>query len=221
MDIDSEVLGIPDSEYEASVSMSSQEFVRITRDLSNIGDSVKIDVQKKDITFTTEGEIGNAVLTLKQGSSSAQAGSSSKVRIAPDEDEEEADDDEEDDKPKKKAKRETAGSDDEDVKPSIDDEEEEEAPAKRKRGKQPAAGKKKASDALSGGEVPVTIDLRTPVKLTFSLKYLSNFSKAAPLAEKVTLKMNKEFPLLVEFAFEHGHISFYLAPKLGDDEDDE
>ena len=39
MDIDTEHLGIPDTEYEATVKMSSNEFQRICRDLSSIGDT--------------------------------------------------------------------------------------------------------------------------------------------------------------------------------------
>ena len=41
MDIKSEHLGIPDAEYEAVIKMPSQEFLRICKDLSNIGDTGK------------------------------------------------------------------------------------------------------------------------------------------------------------------------------------
>ena len=39
MDIDSEHLGIPDTEYSAVVKMPAAEFQRIMRDLSSIGDT--------------------------------------------------------------------------------------------------------------------------------------------------------------------------------------
>jgi hypothetical protein len=39
MDIDSEHLGIPDTEYCATVTMPAGEYARICRDLSSIGDS--------------------------------------------------------------------------------------------------------------------------------------------------------------------------------------
>ena len=85
--------------------------------------------------------------------------------------------------------------------------------------------------------------------MTFSLKYLSNFAKAAPLADEVQLHMSNEVPLLVryppstrlsllsaltkplgfclhssffyqcEFSFENGYVRFYLAPKLSEDDD--
>jgi hypothetical protein len=50
--------------------------------------------------------------------------------------------------------------------------------------------------------------------LTFSIKYLSNFAKSTPLAERVRLHMSNEVPLLVEYAFDQGHIRYYLAPKI-------
>ena len=41
MDIDSEQLGIPDTDYAATVKMPSAEFQRICKDLSSIGDTVR------------------------------------------------------------------------------------------------------------------------------------------------------------------------------------
>lgn len=201
MDIDSEHLGIPDTQYDAVVKMSSGEFGRICRDLANIGESVKIEVSKEGVSFSAEGEIGAARMTLKQGSGTA---------VLADQDDDE----------------------DEDVKP-----------AKKKR-KQDAT-----SSSSAGGQVPVKIEMQQAVNLTFSLKYLSNFAKAAPLADEVQLHMSNEVPLLVryppstrlsllsaltkplgfclhssffyqcEFSFENGYVRFYLAPKLSEDDD--
>lgn len=39
MDIDSEHLGIPDTEYSATIKMSASEFQRICKDLATIGDT--------------------------------------------------------------------------------------------------------------------------------------------------------------------------------------
>ena len=39
MDIDSEQLGIPDTDYTATITMPSSEYQRIVRDLSSIGDT--------------------------------------------------------------------------------------------------------------------------------------------------------------------------------------
>ena len=74
------------------------------------------------------------------------------------------------------------------------------------------------------------------VTLTFSLKYLVNFSKSSSLSKKVQLMMSNDVPLLVSiccsvslsecvlkrerqvsYGFNQGHIRYYLAPKIGDD----
>ena len=177
MDIDTEHLGIPDTEYDAVVKLSSNEFARICRDLSNVGESVKITITKEGVTFSTEGEIGDARMTLKQGSGSS------------------------------------ARQDDE-VDP-LDDEDGERLSKKRK-----ASSTAGSSSAVASAVVPVEIQLEKAVALTFSVQYLVNFTKAAPLASAVTLHMADKVPLLVEFAFENGHVRYYLAPKLAETDDE-
>ncbi|KAJ3293999.1 hypothetical protein HDU79_011672 [Rhizoclosmatium sp. JEL0117] len=67
-------------------------------------------------------------------------------------------------------------------------------------------------------DTATTIALSSPVSLTFSLKYLCDFSKATPLSNVVTLSLSNDVPLLVEYAVsEVGHIRYYLAPKIGED----
>jgi proliferating cell nuclear antigen len=69
MDIDSEHLGIPDTDYQAVVKMPSAEFQRICRDLSSIGDTAVISVTKDGIKFSTTGDIGAANVTCRQNAS--------------------------------------------------------------------------------------------------------------------------------------------------------
>jgi proliferating cell nuclear antigen len=69
------------------------------------------------------------------------------------------------------------------------------------------------------GEVPTVITIDDDVSLTFALRYLNFFAKATPLSSTVSLKMSKDVPLVVEYKMEDlGHIRFYLAPKIEDDE---
>jgi proliferating cell nuclear antigen len=61
----------------------------------------------------------------------------------------------------------------------------------------------------------VSIQLTEPVNLTFSLKYLVNFCKAAGLASRVKLCLSQEVPLLVEYSLSGtSYLRFYLAPKV-------
>jgi len=67
----------------------------------------------------------------------------------------------------------------------------------------------------------VVIEMDEPVELTFAMRYLNFFCKAAPLSPTVSLSLSKEVPLVVEFPIEgYGHIRYYLAPKIDEDEDE-
>jgi len=66
----------------------------------------------------------------------------------------------------------------------------------------------------------VMIDIQEAVNQSFALGYLSQFTKATPLASTVTLKLHDESPLVVEYDVgDMGYIRYYLAPKI--DEEDE
>lgn len=225
MDIDQEHLGIPDTDYDATVTFSSAEFARICRDLSALGESVRIDANKEGVRFTCEGEIGNGSILLKP-TGSAKSTEKVKKRVDSDDEDEEKpaiDDEEEDDEVKPKVEDgevEAPASESEE-----EPEEDEEKPETKKRKKAAAANgrattSKRAKKATAEGETDtdaVSILLQQAVSLTFSLKYLQNFAKSAPLASNVILNMSNEVPLLVAFEFEQGHVNFYLAPKIGDE----
>jgi proliferating cell nuclear antigen len=66
MDIDSEHLGIPETDYEVTIRMPSVEFQRICRDLATIGDTVSISVTKDGVKFSTAGDIGDANIMCRQ-----------------------------------------------------------------------------------------------------------------------------------------------------------
>merc|ERR1712002_1268199 len=69
MDIDSEHLGIPETEYSCVIKMPSGEFARICRDLSTFGESIIIACTKEGVKFSAMGDIGSANIKLAQSSS--------------------------------------------------------------------------------------------------------------------------------------------------------
>lgn len=69
MDIDSEHLGIPETEYKAVVTMPSAEFARIVRDLSLIGDTCSVACGKEGVKFGVSGDLGTGSITIKQSTS--------------------------------------------------------------------------------------------------------------------------------------------------------
>ncbi|KAI9318412.1 proliferating cell nuclear antigen [Dichotomocladium elegans] len=140
MDIDSEHLGIPETTYDAVVTMSSARFQEIVRDLQAMNDSVTIECTKEGIKFGNEGEVAKSSVTLK------------------------------------------------------------------------------ANTMIDNEEDATVIELQQTVCMTFSIKYLVNFSKATPLSSRVSLSMSNDVPLLVEYKLEDlGYIRYYLAPKIGDE----
>ncbi|KAF3762540.1 proliferating cell nuclear antigen [Cryphonectria parasitica EP155] len=65
MDIDQEHLGIPETEYAATISMPAGEFRRICTDLLAMSESVTIDASKDGVKFACTGDIGNGAVTLR------------------------------------------------------------------------------------------------------------------------------------------------------------
>jgi proliferating cell nuclear antigen len=69
MEIDSEHLGIPETDYKTTVRMSAAEFQRICRDLAVIGDTLTIQVAKDNISFAVNGDLGKGEMSLRAGTS--------------------------------------------------------------------------------------------------------------------------------------------------------
>ncbi|XP_061394821.1 proliferating cell nuclear antigen [Musca vetustissima] len=68
-------------------------------------------------------------------------------------------------------------------------------------------------------EEAVIIEMQEPVTLTFACRYLNAFTKATPLSGQVQLSMSADVPLVVEYRIQDlGHVRYYLAPKIEDDE---
>ncbi|GAA5987007.1 hypothetical protein JCM5350_002813 [Sporobolomyces pararoseus] len=267
MDIDQEHLGIPDTVYDAEISLPATEFARIIRDLKELGESVKIEVSKDGVRFSADGDIGTAAVTLKpseekgrveeeaDSDDSEEEGSEKGSDDEEEEEEEEPrpDDEDEDAEPKEEDEdgdvvvKKGEDEEDEDTKPAVSDSEENGSSKKRKssvkpsksskkvkkepkkkpvskksssKAKVPAKGKAKSKKA--GGDdkeekMKVVVNVQQAVSLTFSIKYLLNFTKSTPLSESVHLHLSAEVPLLVEYPFPQGHIRYYLAPKIADE----
>ena len=64
-------------------------------------------------------------------------------------------------------------------------------------------------------ETGVSITMRQPVKASFSLKFLTSFTKAGSLAPSVKISIAEAQPMVVEYSLGTlGYLKYYLAPKL-------
>jgi proliferating cell nuclear antigen len=81
----------------------------------------------------------------------------------------------------------------------------------------------KSNSAVDDEDDAVIIKVEEDVSLTFALRYLNFFAKATPLSSTVTLKMSPDVPLVCEYQIgddgEMGHLRYYLAPKIEDEEE--
>ena len=120
MDIDTEHLGIPDTVYDAEITMPAAEFQRIIRDLKELGESVKIEASKDGVRFSSDGDIGSASVTVQPTDGNDDDAEEEEEKD--DEDDEDDEDEEEEEvgaKSKSKSKKKKVIQDDE--KPELDD----------------------------------------------------------------------------------------------------
>ena len=55
--IDSEHLGIPETQYGSEITMSSNEFTRICRELYQLSETVSIETNKQFVKFSVTGDV--------------------------------------------------------------------------------------------------------------------------------------------------------------------
>lgn len=76
-----------------------------------------------------------------------------------------------------------------------------------------------SSTVDSSEESDVSIELKEAVTQTYAMRFLILFGKAASLSKSCTLSICQDVPLVVEFKIgDCGHIRYYLAPKIDDNE---
>lgn len=151
MDIDADTLGIPDTDYDARVTMPSREFTRMVRDLSSLGESVRIEVSKEGVRFASDGEAAHGNILLKQTDAARERYEN--YGKEDDDDVVEVKEEDVDEKPKKvkkeKVKKEedvededeemASGEDEAEFQAKSEDEKEEPSDSEKKKRKRPAA----------------------------------------------------------------------------------
>ena len=65
LNLDTQALGIPDTDYPTTIKMSSSEFVSLCRDFTSLSDCVKIEVKEEKCTFLVSGKAGSGKYCLK------------------------------------------------------------------------------------------------------------------------------------------------------------
>jgi len=122
MDIDADTLGIPETDYDARITMVSGEFSRIVRDLNTLGESVRIEVSKEGVRFASDGEAAQGNILLKQTDAARERYEN--YGKEDDDEVEEVKDEEDEEKPKAKKEKvkKEEGAEDEDAEMASGDE---------------------------------------------------------------------------------------------------
>ncbi|KAG1880838.1 proliferating cell nuclear antigen, N-terminal domain-containing protein [Suillus subluteus] len=222
MDIDAETLGIPDTEYDARVTMTASEFTRIVRDLSQLGES-------EGVRFASEGEAANGNVLLKQTEAAREKYANYGKEDEEPKEEDDDDDDEEGSSSKKKIKKEKnmkkedadvemegeeEDEDQEEFKPKSDDEGEEEQDEDEEDKK--SSKKRKKAPAKSNGKPAKKVKKSDETPADGGVLIEMNQHSSA-LSNTVQLMLSNDVPLLVSYKFGQGEIKYYLAPKIGEE----
>jgi len=65
LNLDSETVGIPDTEYQTQIKMPASEFQRICKDLTTLGDTVVISATKEGVKFSVKGDLGTGNVIIR------------------------------------------------------------------------------------------------------------------------------------------------------------
>jgi len=73
-----------------------------------------------------------------------------------------------------------------------------------------------------GGESgKLHLEVNDPIDLSFATQYLKKFTAAGSLAKNVSVSLSKDVPMVICYEIEDvGHLKYFLAPKIDDEEED-
>jgi len=77
-------------------------------------------------------------------------------------------------------------------------------------------------EAIGDSDESFDLQVNDPIELSFATQYLKKFTAAGPLARDVTVALSADVPMVIAYEVEgFGHLKYFLAPKIDDDEDED
>jgi len=212
LELENEHLGVPDEDYETEIQMPSAEFAKMMKDLSIHGETLQLKLDKETLKFSVKGDDASMEVEVKERRPQREIDAEERVRAMENQmkPEEVEDGPAEDDAEKKDdVEMDEAGESLEEVKKEMT----QRTKAKAKK----VDDKEKETEGEDPNLTRVAFTVAEPVETIYSLRYMTMFATAAPLANYVKLSVSGEQPIIAKFPLgqeEHGHLSFYLAPKI-------
>lgn len=207
LDLDDERLEIPDHESDIVVSMASQDFQDIMKDFAAFADSIRITVDRRQVTFACTGDSVSCEKTLLNSAAPAPPKPSKpKPKPAP--------------RAAPKRLKRSKFLDDE-AEESGAEEEEEEEPEEAGGGETEAGAGAEADEP--GGRIPIRIrsgkgGAHERHSAEYALKYLILFAKATSLSNAVDIFVHADnYPIILRYsAASFGELRMCLAARIPD-----
>lgn len=71
--LDSEHLGIPETEYTSEITMNSSDFCKLCRELYSLSETVTFEISSSYVKFAVEGEVGSGSIMIKTSGDATDA----------------------------------------------------------------------------------------------------------------------------------------------------
>lgn len=197
MCVDIDALEVPDEpQFDAVVTIDSKLLEATIKDMAKWSDTCTISASAEGVQFAVEGNEADVRVIYRN-----KLGPLAQEEQEPEqqESEEQEQEEEEDTPPAKKKKKKSV--------------------AKKKATKKKKAVKKKKAAVVAEDEVEVVCD--DAVEVDLSLTYLVRFVKATNLCPIVKLGLSESIPCSLKYDLgSDSWVTFYLASKMKDDDDD-
>ena len=79
--LDSEHLGIPETDYTSEITMNSADFSKLCRELYSLSETVTFEISSSYVKFAVDGEVGSGSITIK---TSGEVSSDGPMQVADD-----------------------------------------------------------------------------------------------------------------------------------------
>ena len=75
--LDSESLGIPETTYQSEITMNSNEFAKLCKELYALSETVSFEITQSYVKFAVDGEVGQGSIKINTGGENAAGGADS------------------------------------------------------------------------------------------------------------------------------------------------
>jgi proliferating cell nuclear antigen len=75
--LDSESLGIPETTYQSEITMNSNEFAKLCKELYALSETVSFEITQTYVKFAVDGEVGQGSIKINTGGDNAAGGADS------------------------------------------------------------------------------------------------------------------------------------------------